>query len=68
VTVADTVGAGDAFNVALAAALADGATLRAGLASAVAAGALACTGRGARAALPTRADLAALLARFPDPG
>jgi ribokinase len=67
VTVADTVGAGDAFNGALAAALADGETLRAGLESAVAAGALACTGRGARAALPTRADLAAFLARPRDP-
>jgi ribokinase len=68
VTVVDTVGAGDAFNGALAACLAAGTNLRAGLESAVAAGAAACTGRGARAALPTRADLAALLARGRDPG
>jgi ribokinase len=62
VTVVDTVGAGDAFNGALAAALADGMSLAAGVELAVAAGAAACTGSGARAALPTRADLAALLA------
>jgi ribokinase len=60
VTVVDTVGAGDAFNGALAAALADGATLRASVQTAAAAGAAACTGSGARAALPTWADLAAL--------
>jgi ribokinase len=66
VTVVDTVGAGDAFNGALAASLADGMTLQAGLETAVAAGAAACTGSGARSALPTRADLAALLARDPD--
>jgi ribokinase len=61
VAVVDTVGAGDAFNGALAAALAGGMTLEAGLELAVAAGAAACTGSGARAALPTRAGLAALL-------
>jgi ribokinase len=66
VTVVDTVGAGDAFNGALAAALADGGPLRAGIELAVAAGAAACTGAGARAALPTRADLAALLAGHRD--
>jgi ribokinase len=63
----DTVGAGDAFNGALAAALADGMTLQAGLELAVAAGAAACTGSGARAALPTRADLDALRGA-PGPG
>ncbi|HEU5419918.1 MAG TPA: PfkB family carbohydrate kinase [Streptosporangiaceae bacterium] len=62
VEVVDSVGAGDAFNGALAAALADGATLAAGLQTAVAAGAAACTGSGARAALPTPADLAPFLA------
>jgi ribokinase len=67
VTVVDTVGAGDAFNGALAAALADGMTLQAGLELAVAAGAAACTGSGARAALPTRADLDALRGA-PGPG
>jgi sugar/nucleoside kinase (ribokinase family) len=36
--------------------------LQAGVETAVAAGAAACTGNGARAALPTQADLAALLA------
>jgi ribokinase len=62
VDVVDTVGAGDAFNGALAAALSDAMPLPAAVATAVAAGAAACTGSGARAALPTQADLAALLA------
>jgi len=61
VQVVDTVGAGDAFNGALATALADGAPLADGLQTAVAAGAAACTGSGARAALPAPADLAPLL-------
>ena len=67
VNVVDTVGAGDAFNGALAASLADGMPLQAGVETAVAAGAAACTGSGARAALPTPADLAALLAGDRDP-
>lgn len=67
VTIVDTVGAGDAFNGSLAASLSDGLPLRAGVETAVAAGAAACTGAGARRALPTQADLAALLARR-DPG
>src|SRR3984957_12903123 len=62
VDVVDTVGAGDAFNGALAAALSDAMPLQAAVATAVAAGAAACTGSGARAALPPQADLAALLA------
>jgi ribokinase len=61
VAVVDTVGAGDAFNGALAAALAGGLAMADGMARAVAAGAAACTGAGARAALPTAAQLAALL-------
>ncbi len=61
VEVVDTVGAGDAFNGALAAALSDAMPLQAAVETAVAAGAAACTGSGARAALPTQADLAALL-------
>ena len=61
VQVVDTVGAGDAFNGALAEALAGGRSLPDGLARAVAAGAAACTGAGARSALPTAAQLAALL-------
>jgi ribokinase len=61
VTVADTVGAGDAFNGALAWSLASGAELTAAATAAVAAGAAACTGTGARAALPSPATLATLL-------
>lgn len=62
VPVVDTVGAGDAFNGALGAALSDGESLRAGVRMAVAAGAAACTGAGARGALPTRAEVALLMA------
>lgn len=53
VDVVDTVGAGDAFAGALAAALDRGEPFARALACAGAAGALACTGRGAQAALPT---------------
>lgn len=52
VDVIDTVGAGDAFTGALAAALDRGDPFRRALACAAAAGALACTGRGAQASLP----------------
>ena len=61
VEVVDTVGAGDAFNGALAWSLGRGAPLPAAVAAAVAAGAAACTGPGARDALPGPAALAALL-------
>jgi ribokinase len=61
VDVVDTVGAGDAFNGALAWSLACGAPIEAAVAAAVAAGAAACTGTGARDALPTPAALAALI-------
>ena len=61
VNVVDTVGAGDAFNGALAWSLACGAPLSAAVTAAAAAGAAACTGTGARDALPTPAGLAALL-------
>jgi ribokinase len=61
VDVVDTVGAGDAFNGALAWSLACGAPLAAAVTAAAAAGAAACTGTGARDALPTPAVLAALL-------
>ena len=54
VNVIDTVGAGDAFNGALAWSLARGAPIPAAVTAAVAAGAAACTGTGARDALPTR--------------
>ncbi len=63
VAVVDTVGAGDAFNGALAAALSEGEDLLPSVRWAVAAGAAACTGPGARGALPTRADVDALTGR-----
>jgi ribokinase len=60
VDVVDTVGAGDAFNGALAVGLSEGKDLRQSVRWAVIAGAAACTGPGARGALPTRADVEAL--------
>jgi ribokinase len=63
VEVVDTVGAGDAFNGALAWSLACGAPLSDAVTAAAAAGAAACTGTGARDALPTPAALSALLGR-----
>lgn len=61
VPVVDTTGAGDAFNGALAMALAEGATLEAAVRRAAGAGALACTALGVVPALPRRAALEALL-------
>jgi ribokinase len=58
----DTVGAGDAFNAGLAAALAEGAPLAAAVRLAAAAGALATTRHGAALAMPRRAEVDALLA------
>jgi ribokinase len=63
VTALDTVGAGDAFNGALAAGLAQGHDLRAALRQATVAGALSVTRPGAQAAMPTRAEVEALLRR-----
>jgi ribokinase len=60
----DTVGAGDAFNGALAALLAAGASPEEALTVANAAGALACTRPGAVDALPDRPEVMALLASF----
>jgi ribokinase len=60
--VVDTTGAGDALVGAYAAALDRGASLRQALAEGVAAGSLACTRRGAQAALPAHAEIAALAA------
>lgn len=57
VEVVDTVGAGDAFNGALVTALAAALPLQSAVAAAVAAGAAACTGPGARQALPRKADI-----------
>ena len=56
----DTVGAGDAFTGALAAALDRGADLDRAVSEGLAAGALACTRPGAQAALPSREEIRAL--------
>ena len=57
VTAVDAVGAGDAFNGALAALLASGAELEDAARRAVVAGAVATTRRGARNGMPTLAEL-----------
>ncbi len=57
----DTTGAGDAFNGALAAALAEGRSFEEAVRRAVAAGGLATTRVGAREGMPTTAELAAVL-------
>jgi ribokinase len=62
VTAVDTTAAGDAYNGALAVALAEGCPLPEALRWANAAGALAVTRLGAEPSLPRRADVAALLA------
>lgn len=62
VTAVDSTGAGDAFNGALAAALAEGLGLQDAVRRAVAAGALATTRAGAREGMPRRDDLEAFLA------
>jgi ribokinase len=59
--VADTIGAGDTFTGALAAALARGEALESALVWANVAAALSVTGRGAIAGMPTREQTAALL-------
>jgi ribokinase len=58
----DTTGAGDAFNGALAASLAEGRGMEEAVRRAVAAGSMATRARGARAGLPTREGLEAFLA------
>jgi ribokinase len=63
VSVIDTVGAGDAFNGALATLLAAGVPDEEALAVANAAGGLTCTRRGAVDAIPVRAEVEALLER-----
>lgn len=62
VTVVDTTAAGDAFNGALAVALAEGCPLAGAVRFANAAAALACTQRGAQKALPVRTQVEACLA------
>ena len=57
----DTVGAGDAFNGALAASLAGGRELRDAARTALAAGALACTKEGARPSMPRKSEIVRLL-------
>ena len=57
VTAVDTTGAGDAFNGALAVALAERRPLAAALAFANTAAALACTKRGAQPSMPTRPEV-----------
>jgi len=57
VTAIDTTGAGDAFNGALAVALAERRPMAAALRFANAAAALACTVRGAQPSLPTRREV-----------
>jgi sugar/nucleoside kinase (ribokinase family) len=64
VDVVDTTGAGDVFHGAFAWGLLAGLDAEALLRAANAAAALACTGRGAQGALPDRARLEALLARY----
>lgn len=64
----DTTGAGDAFNGALAVALAEGRPLGAAVRFASAAAALACTVRGAQPSMPPRADVERLLAGDCGPG
>jgi ribokinase len=63
VTAVDTVGAGDAFNGALAAALAEGQPIASALDRAVVAGALSVTRPGAQDAMPRRDEVDALLGR-----
>lgn len=63
VEVIDSTGAGDAFNGALASALAQGSTLNQAVVRAAAAGALACTKLGVIPALPTAAELERVVAQ-----
>ena len=53
----DSTGAGDAFNGALACAVAEGAPIKSAIERANAAGALATTGRGAQESMPTKDDI-----------
>jgi ribokinase len=61
--VADTIGAGDTFTGAMAAALARGDTLESAVAWANAAAALSVTGSGAIGGMPSRGAVATLLSR-----
>jgi sulfofructose kinase len=65
VSVTDTTGAGDAFHGAFALMVAEGRPTTDGARAAAAVAALKCTRLGARAGLPSRAELDAFLARQP---
>lgn len=67
VTAVDSVGAGDAFNGALAAGLAAGLTLEGAAGRAIAAAALSTTRPGAREGMPTANELEALLGALGPP-
>jgi ribokinase len=62
VTAIDSTAAGDAFNGALACAIAEGRTMSEAIRFASAAGAVSATRRGAQDSLPTRAEITRLLA------
>lgn len=61
VDVVDTTGAGDVFHGAYALAIAEGSTVDAAMRFASAVSALKCTGKGGRAAIPTRAQTLAFI-------
>jgi sulfofructose kinase len=63
VAVVETLGAGDTFHGAYALALAEGFLIEDAIRFAAAAAALRCTRSGGRAALPSRQEVLALLAR-----
>jgi ribokinase len=63
-SVVDTTGAGDTFVGAFAAALDQGASFEAAMRNGVAAGSLACTKAGAQPSMPSKVEIAALVARF----
>jgi ribokinase len=65
VSVVDTVGAGDAFNGALAVALAEGKSLKEAVQWGVVAGALAVTKNGAQSSLPSSPNFLQLLKQYP---
>jgi len=64
VEVVDTVGAGDAFTAALAAALDRGTDLSSAVRDGVAAGALACTRPGAQESMPSRDDILRMVSKL----
>jgi len=63
VTAVDSTAAGDAFNGALACALAEGRSMQDAMRFASAAGAISVTRKGAQDSLPTRDEIAKLLVK-----